>query len=79
MFYSGTQTFPQWNRNGFSSGLASKSLNRIVFEGHGGAKPAERWDAGVRVRDVEEGPDGSLWMLKDENPGTLIHVHLSDR
>jgi glucose/arabinose dehydrogenase len=23
---------------------------------------------------VEEGPDGSLWMLEDENPGALIHV-----
>jgi hypothetical protein len=23
---------------------------------------------------VEEGPDGSLWMLEDANPGALIHV-----
>ncbi len=27
-----------------------------------------------RIRDVEEGPDGSLWMLEDANPGALIHV-----
>jgi glucose/arabinose dehydrogenase len=26
------------------------------------------------MRDVEEGPDGSLWMLVDANPGALIHV-----
>jgi glucose/arabinose dehydrogenase len=74
MFYSGTQTFPQWNGNGFVSGLASKSLTRIVFDGHGGAKTAERWDVGIRLRDVEEGPDGSLWMLEDANPGALVHV-----
>jgi glucose/arabinose dehydrogenase len=74
MFYRGTRTFPQWNGNGFVSGLSTKSLNRIIFDGHGGAKSAERWDVGKRVRDVEEGPDGSLWMLEDANPGALIHV-----
>jgi glucose/arabinose dehydrogenase len=74
MFYRGAQTFPQWNGNGFISGLETKSLNRIIFDGHGGAKTAERWDVGRRIRDVEEGPDGSLWMLEDANPGALIHV-----
>ena len=74
MFYHGTQTFPQWNGNGFVSGLATKALVRIIFDGHGGAKTAERWDVGKRIRDVEEGPDGSLWMLEDANPGALIHV-----
>jgi glucose/arabinose dehydrogenase len=74
MFYSGTETFPQWNGNGFISGLGTRSLNRIVFDGNGGAETAERWDVGKRIRDVEEGPDGSLWMLEDANPGALIHV-----
>jgi glucose/arabinose dehydrogenase len=74
MFYNSTKTFPQWNGNGFVSGLGTKSLNRIIFDGHGGAKAAERWDVGRRIRDVEQGPDGSLWMLEDANPGALIHV-----
>ncbi len=74
MFYTGTQTFAQWNGNGFVSGLGTTSLNRIIFDGHGGAKPAERWNVGHRIRDVEEAPDGSLWMLEDANPGALIHV-----
>jgi glucose/arabinose dehydrogenase len=74
MFYHGTQMFPQWNGNGFVSGLGTTSLNRIIFDGHGGAKSAERWNVGHRIRDVEEGPDGSLWMLEDANPGALIHV-----
>src|SRR5690348_2048438 len=74
MFYRGTQTFPQWNGNGFLGGMQTKSLNRIIFDGHGGAKAAERWNVGHRIRDVEEGPDGSLWMLEDANPGALIHV-----
>jgi glucose/arabinose dehydrogenase len=74
MFYRGTQTFPQWNGNGFVSGMQTMSLNRIIFDGHGGAKSAERWSVGHRIRDVEEGPDGSLWMLEDANPGALFHV-----
>src|SRR5205807_1548748 len=40
----------------------------------GGDKTAERWEVGHRLRDVEQGPDGSLWMLEDANPGALIHV-----
>src|SRR3954470_11478648 len=74
MFYRGTRTFPQWNGNGFISGLVSRTLTRIIFDGHGGAKTAERWNVGHRLRDVEEGPDGSLWMLEDSDSGGLIHV-----
>ncbi len=74
MFYTGSKVFPQFNGNGFVSGLATKALVRIIFDGHGGAKNAERWDMGHRIRDVEEGPDGSLWMLEDANPGALFHV-----
>jgi glucose/arabinose dehydrogenase len=74
MFYTGTQTFPQWNGNGFVGGMSTQVLTRIVFDGHGGAKAAERWRIGKRVRDVEEAPDGSLWILEDANPGALIHV-----
>ena len=74
MFYRGSKTFPQWDGNGFISGLATKSLNRIVFDGKGGAKMAERWEVGKRIRDVEQAPDGSLWMLEDANPGALIHI-----
>jgi glucose/arabinose dehydrogenase len=73
MFYTG-KTFPQWNGSGFISGLSTMSLTRIVFDGKGGAKLAERWNVGKRIRDIEQAPDGSLWMLEDANPGALIHV-----
>ena len=65
---------PQWNGNGFVSGLGTMSLNRIIFDGHGGAKSAERWSVGKRIRDVEEAPDGSLWMVEHAAEGALIHV-----
>ncbi len=74
MFYRGKQTFPQWDGNGFISGMGTMSLNRVIFDGKGGAKMAERWAMGKRIRDAAEGPDGSLWLLEDANPGALIHV-----
>ena len=74
MFYTSKQAFPQWYGSGFIGGMATMSLNRIVFDGRGGAKMAERWNVGKRIRDVEQAPDGTLWMLEDANPGALIHV-----
>jgi aldose sugar dehydrogenase len=74
MFYRGKKAFPQWDGNGFVSGMGSHSLNRIIFDGKGGAKTAERWDLGKRIRDVAQAPDGTLWLLEDANPGALIHV-----
>jgi glucose/arabinose dehydrogenase len=73
MFYKGTM-FPQWNGSAFASGLASKALIRITFDGKGGAQTAERWDMGVRVRDVEVAPDGALWMIEDAKPGGLFRI-----
>ena len=73
MFYNGAM-FPQWKGSALISGLATMSLNRITFDGKGGAKPAERWDVGHRIRDVEVAPDGALWMLEDANPGGVFRV-----
>jgi aldose sugar dehydrogenase len=74
MFYRGTQTFPQWDGNGFIAGMGTRSLTRVIFDGQGGAKLAERWDMEKRIRDVAEAPDGSLWLLEDANAGALIHL-----
>jgi len=73
MFYTGSM-FPQWRGSALMSGIATRSLNRITFDGKGGATPAERWSVDHRIRDVEQGPDGALWMLEDANPGGLFRV-----
>jgi len=73
MFYNGAM-FPPWKGSALISGLASQTLNRVTFDGKGGATPAERWSVGHRIRDVEVGPDGALWMLEDANPGGLFRV-----
>jgi glucose/arabinose dehydrogenase len=72
-FYNGAM-FPQYRGSALMSGIATQSLNRITFDGKGGATPAERWSLGHRIRDVEVGPDGALWLLEDANPGGLFRV-----
>ena len=72
-FYKGAM-FPQWVGSAFIGGMGTQSLNRITFDGKGGATPAERWRVNHRIRDVEVGPDGALWMLEDANPGGLFRV-----
>jgi glucose/arabinose dehydrogenase len=72
-FYNGTM-FPQWKGSALIGGMGSQTLNRITFDGKGGATPAERWGVGHRIRDVEVGPDGALWMLEDANPGGLYRA-----
>jgi glucose/arabinose dehydrogenase len=73
MFYKGAM-FPQWEGSALIGGMGSQTLNRITFDGKGGATPAERWAVGKRIRDVEVGPDGALWILEDANPGGLYRV-----
>ncbi|CAN5470566.1 PQQ-dependent sugar dehydrogenase [soil metagenome] len=72
MFYSG-KMFPQWNGSAFAGGLADQSLSRIVVDG-ASAKPAERWPMNFRVRDVEQAPDGALWLLEDAESGGLYRL-----
>jgi glucose/arabinose dehydrogenase len=64
VIYSGT-LFPRWKGNGFIGGLSSRALVRVAFDGTD-AREAERYDMDARIREVEQGPDGALWLLEDE-------------
>jgi glucose/arabinose dehydrogenase len=72
-FYNGA-LFPQWKGSALIGGLSTKTLNRITFDGKGGATPAERWDVGHQIRDVAVAPDGAVWMIENSNPGGLFRV-----
>jgi len=72
-FYKGAM-FPQWNGSAFVGGMVSQTVNRITFDDKGGARTAERWRVGHRIRDVEVAPDGALWLIEDANPGGLFRV-----
>lgn len=68
MIYSGDM-FPAWKGNLFIGGLSSQSLVRVEVDGDR-AREAERFAMGARIREVEQGPDGAIWLLEDERNGT---------
>jgi glucose/arabinose dehydrogenase len=67
LFYDGRE-FPQWRGDALISGLSSQAIIRIEFDGER-AREAERYEMGMRVRAVEQGPDGELWILEDGREG----------
>lgn len=67
LIYSGSQ-FPQWQGDAFIGGLSSQAIVRVKLDGDK-AREAERIAAGIRVRAVEQGPDGAIWILEDEREG----------
>ena len=67
VIYSG-QRYPGWNGSGLIGGLSSQSLVRVAFDGDS-AREVERYDMGTRIREVEQGPDGTVWLLEDGTRG----------
>ena len=63
LIYDGDK-FPEWQGNAFLGGLSSKALVRVEFNGEN-AREAERFEMGERIREVEQGPDGAIWILED--------------
>jgi glucose/arabinose dehydrogenase len=73
--YDGSQ-FSDWKGDGFIGGLSSQALIRVEFEnGNRGpvAKEAERFEWGKRIREVETGLDGALYVLED-NDSRLLRI-----
>jgi glucose/arabinose dehydrogenase len=72
IFYSGS-AFPGWRGDVLVAGLSSKALIRVDVDGTS-AREAERWDMGERIREVEQGPDGSVYILEDGGSGRLLKL-----
>jgi glucose/arabinose dehydrogenase len=66
--YSG-RMFPQWAGDLFIGGLSSEALIRVDVNGTGATK-GDQWPMGARIREVEEGPDGAIWLLEDGGRGS---------
>jgi glucose/arabinose dehydrogenase len=67
LVYSGAM-FPQWKGDLFIGGLSSQSLVRVDVNGTTATK-GDQWSLGTRIRDVEQGPDGAIWLLEDGGQG----------
>jgi glucose/arabinose dehydrogenase len=64
IFYTGT-AFPQWRGNALIGGLSAQGLVRVRIDGDR-AREVERYDLGARIREVEQGPDGAVYVLEDQ-------------
>ena len=73
-FYSGS-LIPEWKNNLFVAGLAGEHLVRLVLKGHT-VIGEERLllDQHQRMRDVQQGPDGALWVVTDNIDGRLLRI-----
>ncbi len=73
LIYRGS-LFADWRGSALAGGLMSEALDRIVFDGHGGARVVARYPLGFRVRDVAQAPDGAVWVIADDDPGGLYRL-----
>lgn len=68
MIYSG-DLFPQWKGDAFIGGLSSQSLVRVHLDGTTATK-GDQFPMGARIREVEQGPDGAIYVLEDGDDGS---------
>jgi glucose/arabinose dehydrogenase len=73
-FYSGT-LFPAWQGDLFVGALVGRDLVRLVLSGDR-VVGEERLlvDLKARIRGVEQGPDGALYVLVDGNDGKILKL-----
>lgn len=75
MIYSGDM-FPYWKGDAFLGALSGQSLIRVDLDGTSASK-GDRWNNGPlgnRIRTVDQGPDGAIWVLTDGGGGQLIKL-----
>ena len=73
-FYTGTR-YPGWQGSVIIGGLASQALVRLEMR-DGKVTREERYlgELGERVRDVEQGPDGFLYIVTDSSNGQVMRI-----
>lgn len=72
MIYTGS-LFPQWRGDAFVGALSGTALIRVALGGITATK-ADQWPMGARIRDVEQGPDGSIYLLQDGAGARLLRL-----
>jgi aldose sugar dehydrogenase len=72
IFYSGA-AFPQWKGNILIASLGERALVRLKLDG-GKVTDEERIDLSARIRDVEQAPDGSVYVVTDDSNGSVLRL-----
>lgn len=63
MIYGGDK-FAAWKGDALIPALSGEALIRVDIDGDQAVK-AEQWDMDARIRAVEQGPDGTVYLLED--------------
>lgn len=71
-FYSGAM-FPDWKNNALIGGLSSHAVVRLVFNGTE-VTEEDRLPLPARIRDVDTAPDGSIYVLTDQDNGGVWRI-----
>ena len=71
-FYDGSQ-FPEWKNNLLATSLKYERLHRVELDGMNMVKDEIIFEAKSRVRDVEVGPDGIIYVAL-EDPGRIVKL-----
>ena len=71
-FYEGSQ-FPEWKNNLLATSLKYERLHRVELDGMNMVKDEIIYEAESRVRDVEVGPDGIIYVAL-EDPGRIVKL-----
>ena len=66
--------FADWAGDGFIGGLSSQALIRVDMDAADGPVEAGRYEWGKRIREVESGADGAIYVLEDEEGGRLMKL-----
>lgn len=67
--------FPRWEGNLLAGGLRSERIARLVIENDVVVHEESLLDKAIgRIRDVREGPDGSIYVVTDEEDGGLYRI-----
>ncbi|MFL6741969.1 MAG: PQQ-dependent sugar dehydrogenase, partial [Sphingomicrobium sp.] len=69
LIYSG-DLFPQWKGDALIGALSGQALIRVDLDGDK-ARKADEWDMGARIRAVDQGPRGEVYVLED-GPGARL-------
>jgi len=72
MIYSG-DLFPQWKGDALIGGLSGQNLIRADLDGDK-ARKADDWPMGKRIRAVDQGPKGEVYLLEDGPGGRLLRL-----
>jgi aldose sugar dehydrogenase len=73
-FYEG-DAFPEWRGDLFLGALRSELLARLELDGEQVIDEERLLEGAIgRIRDVEVGPDGHLYLLTDESDGGLYRL-----